>query len=82
MLPEQYGEEGAPNYAIMRYLASINPASDKGEAAWLHDRFTAKPTNITYPSWNVSSFEKVRVIGEFIGVIQNGVECSSGAVDA
>jgi hypothetical protein len=74
VLLEHYGEEGGDRYAISRYHPSSNPDSDKkGDKAWLHERITVEPANVQYASWDIASAEKIRVLGEFLFVVQEGV---------
>lgn len=71
LLMEEYGEEAGGNrYSVKRYRAAVSrDVNEKGDSEWLHERITLESINPVYAPLEVSSEEKVGIVGEFVFVV-------------
>jgi SOS-response transcriptional repressor LexA len=71
LLLERYGEFGGNRYTVSQYRISENSDPYKEcDREWLHELFPLEPLNPEFPPSDVTSNEKVNVIGEFAFLVQ------------
>jgi SOS-response transcriptional repressor LexA len=66
LLVENYGEAGENRYTIKRYR-SFKRTDEEG---WQHERIVLEPLNPEYEPWDLDEDAKIRVIGEFVEVLE------------
>jgi SOS-response transcriptional repressor LexA len=67
VLVEHYGETGENRYTIKRYR-SVKRQSEEG---WTHDRIILEPLNPEYEAWELTEDSPIRVVGEFVQVLES-----------
>ncbi len=66
----EHFESGGSRYTVKLYRVSeATDPNQRGDAAWLHERFTLESINPEFKSWDVASAVRVRVLGEFLFVV-------------
>jgi SOS-response transcriptional repressor LexA len=67
VLVENYGETGESRYTIKRYR-SIKGQTEEG---FEHRAIILEPLNPDYEAWELTADSPIRVIGEFIRVLED-----------
>lgn len=61
-----YGEPGDNRFTIKRYR-SFKQQTEEG---WMHDRIVLEPLNPEYESWALDEDARLRIVGEFVDVLE------------
>jgi phage repressor protein C with HTH and peptisase S24 domain len=67
VLVMNYGEPGENRFTIKRYR-SVKQQTEEG---WTHNKIILEPLNPEYESWEIDEDSNVRVIGEFVQVLES-----------
>ncbi len=66
-------ESGGERYTIKRYrsVKSAAPADEDAAASWQHTRILLEPLNPEFESWEITEFDRCRVLAEFVRVLED-----------
>lgn len=65
VLVENYGTTGENRYTIKRYRS----IKQQDESGWRHDRIVLEPLNPEYEAWDLDENASIRVVAEFVRVL-------------
>ena len=69
VLVVNYGEPGENRFTIKRYRSVKSSAGDDG--AWTHEKILLEPLNPEFQAWELGDGERIRVLGEFVRVLED-----------
>ena len=75
VLVENWGEGGDNRYTIKRYKSIKRRSGDE----WQHDRIILEPLNPEYEAWELDENARIRVVGEFVQVLESGSDAADVA---
>lgn len=70
VLVMNYGEPGENRFTIKRYRST----KTRTEEGWQHEKIVLEPLNPEYESWELDENARIRVVGEFVQVLEDGSE--------
>lgn len=70
VLVMNYGEPGENRFTIKRYRST----KTRTEEGWQHEKIVLEPLNPEYESWELDENARIRVVGEFVQVLEEGSE--------
>ena len=68
VLVVNYGEPGENRFTIKRYRSIKGSAED---GSWAHEKIILEPLNPEYQAWELDESDRIRVVGEFVRVLED-----------